>query len=233
MKRKTFLLSLLFVASFALLAQNKIKASDIINQINDGKNVNYNNVEIEGDLDLTNLSNRTRPRSSGSWYDNNDVFESTVEVSITFTNCTFLNDVLAYYHIDKSEETYIANFERDVIFKNCSFKQLSEFKYSEFGGNADFSGSNFKRDANFKYAEFSSGPSFSEVKFDGDADFKYTEFPKETSFRKATFNGLANFKYSKFRSPLNLENVAFRGNEDFKYTKIDGRSFTSYLLENR
>jgi len=44
---------------------------------------------------------------------------------------------------------------------------------------------------------------------------------------------MADFKYSKFRTPINIESIAFKGGENFKYTKIDGRSFTSYLLENR
>ena len=229
---KTYALFSLLVSVSLTQAQTKVKAGDIINQINEGKTVSYNNVEVEGSLDLTDLENR-RQRSSDSWFDDNDTYESSVEVSISFTNCTFQGDVLAYYHIERSGDTFIANFERDVVFKNCTFKNASEFKYSEFGGIADFSGTVFNDEANFKYAEFSTGPSFADVRFEDGADFKYTEFPRGTSFKQATFYGLANFKYSKFRSPVNLTNVAFKGNEDFKYTRVDGRSFTSYLLENR
>jgi hypothetical protein len=229
----TFFIGLALAAN----AQSKINASEIIKKINAGQDVAYSNVEIEGTLDLTDLNNRKEERSSSNWLDNigggNDTYESTVEVSFSFTNCTFLGDVLAYYHIERSEETFIANFEKDVIFKSCTFKKASEFKYSEFEGAATFTGSTFNQVANFKYAEFSSGPSFASVKFDDGADFKYTEFPRETSFQKATFYGLANFKYSKFRSPLHIENVAFKGGEDFKYTRVDGQSFTSFLLENQ
>jgi hypothetical protein len=28
-----------------------------------------------------------------------------------------------------------------------------------------------------------------------------------------------------------MDGVAFNGSEDFKYTRIDGRDFTSYLLD--
>ena len=217
-------------------AQSKIQASEIIRQINEGRDVTYSNIEIEGVLDLTDLKNRMEERPTNRWlngyYDDTDTYFSTVEVSLTFNNCTFLGDVLAYYHLERREETYIAHFEKDVLFKNCNFRYSSEFKYSEFEGVANFSGSTFNRTANFKYAEFSSGPLFANVRFEEGADFKYTEFPRETSFQKAIFNGLANFKYSKFSSPLNIESISFRGSEDFKYTKIDGRSFTSYLLES-
>jgi uncharacterized protein YjbI with pentapeptide repeats len=229
MKTRSIIFILLFAAAFTTVAQTKIKASDIIKQINAGKSVEYNKVEIEGDLDLTDLENRRKERSS-SWSFGNESYESSVEVPLKFTDCTFLGDVLAYYHIENSIETYVAHFEKDVVFSNCVFKIASEFKYSEFNGTASFEGSMFHEPANFKYAEFSNGPNFAGVKFDDGADFKYTEFPRETSFENATFRGLANFKYTKFRSPLNMKGVAFRGNEDFKYTKIDGHDFTSYLL---
>jgi len=232
MKRSIILFLGLIVAAITTVAQSKIKASDIIKQINTGKAVEYSNVEIEGDLDLTNLENRME-RASTSWFgfgNSNEMYESTVEVPVKFTGCTFLGDVLAYYHLERNNETYVAHFEKDVVFTNCTFKNASEFKYSEFHGIATFTGCTFNEEANFKYAEFSNGPLFSNVKFESGANFKYTEFPRETSFEKATFHGLANFKYSKFRSPLNIESVAFKGSEDFKYTKIDGRDFTSYLL---
>lgn len=230
---KSLLAIALFLTTAAAFAQTKIKASDIIRQINEGKPVEYRNAEIEGDLDLTALENRRVERTSGSMWDENETYESTVEVPLTFTNCTFLGDVLAYYHLDRKDETNIAHFEKNVAFTNCTFRRLSEFKYSEFNGSATFAGSTFDEEANFKYAEFSAGPVFSNVKFDSGADFKYTEFPRETSFEKAAFRGLANFKYSKFRSPVNMDGVAFNGSEDFKYTEIDGRNFTSYLLRNR
>lgn len=227
------LVTCLFVL-FALTvsAQNRIKASDIIKQINDGKAVQYNNVEIEGDLDLTDIASRDRKRT-GNAFDHSETYESYVASSLSFTNCTFLGDVLAYYNIDRRDETYIAHFEKDVIFKNCVFQRASEFKYSEFNGTAQFDGTTFNNVANFKYAEFSGGPNFSKVKFDDGADFKYTDFPRGTSFEKATFRGHANFKYSKFKTPLNVTGVDFRGDEDFKYTRVDGRSFTSYLLSER
>jgi uncharacterized protein YjbI with pentapeptide repeats len=221
----------LVAAATITVAQTKIKASDIIKQINEGRAVVYSNAEIEGDLDLTDLENRRAERSS-RWFNNDsDTYQSSVEVSLNFTNCTFLGSVLAYYNLDRRHETYLAHFEKDVVFKNCIFKNASEFKYSEFNGVASFAGCTFNEEANFKYAEFSSGPSFSNAKFESGADFKYTEFPRETSFEKATFYGLANFKYSKFKSPLKMEGVAFKGHEDFKYTRIDGREFTSYLLD--
>jgi len=224
-----FVILVCLVASTATFAKDKVKASDIINQINEGRAVEYTNAEIEGDLDFTNLANE-RPVGNRFTSFDNETYKSTVEVSVKFTDCIFIGDVLAYYSFPRKHETHIAHFEKDAIFKNCVFKKASEFKYSEFNGAANFAGCAFNEAANFKYAQFSSGPVFASAKFESGADFKYTKFPSETSFEKATFHGLANFKYTKFRSPLNMTEVAFEGSEDFKYTRIDGRSFTSYLL---
>ena len=227
MKHLLIAILCLMAAANTSAAQAKIKASEIIKQINEGRAVEYNHVEIEGDLDLTDLENRRLERS---WFSfNNDLYESTVKVPVKFTDCIFLGNVLAYYHFDRRDETYIANFEKDAVFINCVFKKDGEFKYSEFNSLTTFAGCTFKNEANFKYAKFSIGPVFSNTKFESGADFKYTKFPRETSFEKANFHGLANFKYTKFTAPLNIKNVAFEGNVDFKYTKIDGRNFTSYL----
>lgn len=228
------LMAITLIFSLSVTAQTRIDARDIIRQINDGKNVSYTGTEISGDLDLTNLNNRRNTKSSHNWFGyGNDLYESTVEVSLSFVNCTFTGDVIAYYHVEQDDDTYVAHFDRDVVFKGCTFKRASEFKYSEFDGLADFSGSTFDRNANFKYAEFSDGPSFANCRFEDDADFKYTEFPRNTSFERTTFYGHANFKYTKFATPLNVSNIAFNGSEDFKYTKVDGQSFTSYLLRNK
>ncbi|MCB0489700.1 MAG: pentapeptide repeat-containing protein [Cyclobacteriaceae bacterium] len=227
--------TLILISAFsAAYSQNTVKASDIIRQINDGQSVLYKNAEIEGELDLTDLHTRRHTDSSFDFFGKgNDQYESTVEVSLTFINCTFRDDVLAYYHIERDNDTYIAHFEEDVIFQNCTFRRASEFKYSEFEEKTDFSGTTFNREANFKYAEFNNTPVFANAKFTDDANFKYAEFPRGANFESSSFDQLANFKYTKFRTPLNIKNIAFRGEEDFKYTRVDGNSFTSYLLNNR
>lgn len=254
MKNTLLTALIILVASAQLLAQT-INADEIIRKINRGENVSYENVTVRGELDFTDIENRRLVEEGGGWLfgGDNDRYESQVEVKIEFNNCTFDDDVLAYYNED--DATYIAHFEDDVIFKNCEFNRKSEFKYSEFPDLAIFSGSTFDEDANFKYAEFSEGPDFSDSKFeeeanfkysefrdkpsyanatfDEEANFKYAEFPDGVTFEKSTFNGLANFKYTKFSEPLNMDGVDFNGREDFKYTKVDGKSFTSYLIKNR
>lgn len=229
------LFTLLSIAALGnVYGQTTVRANDILKQLDDGQAVVYKNAQIEGELDFTNLRNRRHADSSFDFFGKgNDTYESTVEKSVIFVNCTFLDDVLAYYHVERDNDTFIAHFEEDVVFQNCTFKRKSEFKYSEFGEKVDFSGTAFNREANFKYAEFSDAPVFTKAQFKDDANFKYAEFPQGVSFEGAIFKQLANFKYTKFSTPLNIKNVSFEGEEDFKYTRVDGHSFTSYLLNNR
>ena len=232
--RKILVFILASLTPVTAFTQQRVNAHDILREIDDGKSVSYKDVEIEGTLDFTDLRNRRLKDSSFSLFgNNNDLYESAVEAPVTFINCTFLDDVIAYYHLERNNNTYIAHFEDNVVFKNCTFKRKSEFKYSEFSENVDFSGSIFNRDANFKYAEFSELPYFNEAEFRDEANFKYAEFTRGANFESAIFLELANFKYTKFRTPVNFKNISFEGYEDFKYTKVDGRSFTSYLLKNR
>jgi len=244
------------VVSFA---QSRVNAQDILRDIDAGKAVEYRNVEITGDLDFSKLkdrklderSERERRRSRGStltyWYH--------VRTPITLIDCTFRGDVIAYRHDDWKNETHNALFHEDAMFSGCRFNGKSEFKYSKFIKDADFSETSYQKEANFKYTEFSSDISFSgsrfeeyanfkytefpgpadfaNVNFRDEADFKYAKFPEGVSFADASFRRLANFKYAKFYEPFNFEGTEFEGSTDFKYTKLEGRSFTTYLLKTR
>jgi uncharacterized protein YjbI with pentapeptide repeats len=240
-------------------AQNKVDASRIIDQINRGEAVSYQNVEITGDLNFTHLQNMKVERNSEENSDKTAV--SIVKTPLRFTNCRFTGDVLAYVGSDNNhswkhrEDTiFNAHFEEDVIFENCIFENASAFKYSKFSKNVSFQKSLFKEEALFKYSKFAKGPNFSNVSFEENANFKYTDFPKGVNFagasfkdanfkyakftegvsmKSASFNRYADFKYTQFSQPLDLSGVAFSGNEDFKYAKVDGKAFTSYLLNNR
>jgi hypothetical protein len=245
---------------FMSFAQNKVEASRIIEQVNRGEAVSYQNTEITGDLDFTRLQNMKVERNSEEHSDKTAV--STVKSPLRFSNCRFTGDVRAYAGSDnnyswkqKEDTVFNANFEEEVIFENCVFENASAFKYSKFRKNVSFQKSVFKEEALFKYSKFATGPNFSNVNFEEGANFKYTDFPKGVTFagvsfkeaasfkyakfnegvnfKNASFNRNADFKYTQFSQPLDLGGVSFSGDEDFKYAKVDGKAFTSYLLNNR
>jgi len=87
-----YLLTLLTLP--AALAQRTIEAREIFAKIDRKEAVSYENVTVNGDLDLTSLSNR-RSVNEGRW-GNSESCLSVVEAPITFRNCTFNGKFLAY-----------------------------------------------------------------------------------------------------------------------------------------
>ena len=258
-----FIISILFVGS--LSAQTTVDAKDILKDIEAGKAIKYENCAISGDLDFTILNEDESDRKSSkkdSWVDrlfskngSSNEIVTKVEVPISFTNCTFKDDVIAYYHDDFDEITYNVNFYEDVNFTGCNFERGSQFKYVKFMRGSDFAksifeeealfkyaafnekvsfaGSKFYDEANFKYTDFDEYVDFTDCLFDRDADFKYTAFPYGVSFKNAVFERFANFKYANFDEPTDLDGVDFRDDVDFKYTEYSGNSFIRHLIKSR
>ena len=226
--------------------------------IQNGKDISYEDITITGELDFTyrgDKEDRLGIHSfwNGFWNGDNTVNEE-IDVEISFINCTFEDDVLAYIHLEKSGYTFTADFERKVTFENCNFKENSMFKYSEFDREASFKGSTFNRDNSFKYAEFNEAANFSKTIFDEDAIFKYAVFDEHANFSNARFDEDAIFKYTEFdngatfngaefRESWNIKYIDVSGSFDIermetntidsKYSDINGRSFVKYLYGSR
>lgn len=254
---KTILLSLLLACAIAAptLAQTTVSASDIIAKINRRESVSYQNATITGDLDLTSLANRKEVRN-GNWRGESQEFLSTVDVPLTFKNCTFKGKFIAYwtdhqegrkllsitnkvYNTDFTEAVSIVGcqftddaafkysvFSQRAIFTDNTFQDGALFKYSKFRNEADFSGSTFGEYADFKYTSFYESSSFRKATFDQYADFKYTKFEERVDFSQARFSSNADFKYTHLPRGTNFDDTRFNGSTDFKYTTLGGRRFS-------
>lgn len=259
MKNTITLLLLLLITSYSF-GQSTVNASKIMEDIKAGKDISYNNATIVGVLDFTFMDDameKLPKKRKRSWWGNNysNTVDKTIDVSVSFTNCTFKDDVLAYIPDEDSGYTFTADFDENAIFKNCKFEGKAMFKYSDFRENSDFSRSIFKDDTTFKYAKFYKDNNFENVKFEETSTFKYAEFARGANFSNSVFEDSAMFKYTKFRNGVSFKNTAFEEdlnikymnvNGDFnitgmkvaydidsKYTKINGRGFNKFLLESR
>ncbi|WP_298777971.1 pentapeptide repeat-containing protein [uncultured Polaribacter sp.] len=261
MKQKnTLLIALLFLVT-TTYTQKTIKASSILSDIKSGKSIMYQNVTIVGTLDFTDMDialQKLPKKKKNSWWSNgnsSNLIEKQIDTKISFTNCTFKDNVLAYIPDDESGYTFIANFEDDTTFKNCNFESKAMFKYSTFEKNSDFSGTTFDDDSTFKYAKFERNISFTNTKFSEIATFKYAKFNENVSFENSVFEDSAIFKYTKFNNGVSFRNTNFEEDLnikymnvdgdfnisnmkvaydiDSKYTKINGKGFSKYLLSNR
>ncbi|QNM86577.1 pentapeptide repeat-containing protein [Polaribacter pectinis] len=265
MKNKFTLLGIcLFLSATISFAQKTVEASDIMKDIKNGKSISYNNVTIVGTLDFTYMDEaleKLPKKKKSSWFNwgsNNNYsnqIKKMIDVKISFTNCTFKDDVLAYIPDEDSGYTFTASFEDITIFKDCNFERKAMFKYSRFERDADFSGSSFDDDSTFKYAKFDKDISFQNTVFDEIATFKYATFNKNVSFSNSIFKDSAIFKYtkfhdgvsfnsSKFEEDLNIKYMKVDGSFDIsnmdvayeidsKYTKINGKSFSKYLVDKK
>lgn len=259
MKYKITLLFTLFL-SFTFFAQKTIEASDIMADIKKGKSITYQNATIVGTLDFTYMNDALEKlpakRKSSWWRNGNSTNEikKIIEVKISFIDCTFKDDVLAYIPDEDSGYTFTASFEDIAIFKNCNFERKAMFKYSRFERESDFSGSFFEDDSTFKYAKFDKDTNFESTKFSEISTFKYAKFIRKVSFANSVFEDSAVFKYTKFNNGVSFFNTNFEEDLnikymqvfgdfditkmkvgydiDSKYTKINGKSFNKYLLIN-
>ncbi|RYU94539.1 pentapeptide repeat-containing protein [Emticicia agri] len=209
-------------------AQKEVSAKTIFDAIDKGQTVNYDGVTITGTLDLTELSNKKRIKQSKGY----DEYKSTVEVPVSFKNCTFKDDFIAYKNNEDKRgdrnwsismgdgETYTTDFEKSVVFENCIFEGKSEFKYSDFAEKASFAGTKFGKEANFKYADFKRESNFANCNFNEYANFKYSNFKYDADFYSVAFRDYADFKYANFNERVTFKGASFNQHADFKYAEF-------------
>ncbi|MFY0604102.1 MAG: pentapeptide repeat-containing protein [Flavobacteriaceae bacterium] len=240
MKNKiTLVVIMAFLMTSVGFAQKTIKASDIIKDIKKGKNVSYTNATIVGDLDFTYMEEKLLDlpkRKKNRWWRNggSNTIKNLIKSKVSFVNCTFEDDVLAYIpDSENSGYTFIANFDDDAIFKNCTFERKAMFKYSKFNEDASFEGTKFEDDSTFKYSEFDNNVSFAKATFKETATFKYTKFKDGVSFNSTDFQEDLNIKYTKVTGEFDIKGMKVAYDINSKYTKINGKGFNKYLIENR
>lgn len=253
MKNIFTLITICFVS--IAFSQKTINASDIMKDIKEGKSVNISNATINGVLDFT-FMDEALPKlpKNKSWWNvsKTNTVKKQIASKISFTNCDFKGNVLAYIPHKETGYTFIANFENSIVFKNCTFQKKAMFKYSDFNKETNFSGSkflddttfkyaNFKKEslfrntlfenlASFKYANFKGATDFSHTRFKETADFKYSSFKKGLSFNGTTFEEDLNLKYSKISGEFNITNMKVEYELNTKYTKINGKSYAKFVL---
>lgn len=232
---------ILTLVSFAH-AQSSLNAKDIFQKIDRKQEVNVQDAVIRGTLDFTELANQQRVRNSKL---GNEEYKSQVEVPLTFRNCTFKGDIIAYKTLDQDGKSrsnwlgndqvlYTADFKEKVIFENCTFEGKTEFKYSDFAEIAVFNDGKFRYEANFKYADFHEDARFEGSDFGRNANFKYAEFRSAALFTEARIDDYADFKYAEFRNGASFLKTKFRGSADFKYAEFSREgNFTNADFSDR
>jgi len=133
-----------------------IKAEEILEKIEKGKPVEYENVIIYGDLDLHRLdlpSNKSKLK----------VIKSTIKIEYSVIKGDVFFDHAAFLGL--------------VDFDGTSFTKAANFAGSDFQEDAGFSDAEFQGVANFSRASFATEANFSRARFN-DADFGRAQFDR-------------------------------------------------------
>lgn len=191
-----------------------VKASEILELIQNQKPVSYDEVIIEGDLDVSKLDLPVETIARTKYQ---------VNVRNLSTECRI---VASSIKISNSE------FKDSVDFSNCLFKARTDFCDVTFNGNNFFRGAIFNESAFFTNTTFILGALFMDVTFGGyfslsDATFceglnlNYAIFGEDVSFIGAKWiSGNVSFLGAKFggdvifdSAKFSVDNLTFRDAE--------------------
>src|SRR6056297_805925 len=137
MKTIHYVLIIMIALPGIVKAQEQIDPEKIIQSINNGEEVTYDNAVIKGDLDFSNLKNKKQVKEGGLFDGGNDKYEYYVDVPVKFNNCHFKGKIVGYISERSSNDLHVVMFEDDAIFTNCSFEEEVLLKYTEFSKASD------------------------------------------------------------------------------------------------
>jgi hypothetical protein len=259
------LLLLIIVALIVGSAQGfhpprEVHASEILEKIAKGEDVDYDNVIIVGNLDLGNLNLPQDDFERRIIAAKICIYGSLIEGDIYFNNSKFISKIdlsgttfrgnanFNYSHFDSILSLRNASFLKDTDFSwaefkswldlsNASFSKGACFDHAEIYDYGDLSFGSFKGYASFKDTVFSSYAFFNGAQFDNGACFYRAEFHRETRFGGARFLGYTNFNDSRFGDYAYFLGSEFQGPISLNRTRIpdlmiDWSSIEGHLVYN-
>jgi hypothetical protein len=198
-----------------------IQASDILDKIKRGEDVEYDGVIVEGDLLIYGVNlptehvDRTEDEKRSGLSEERKIVSSQITIKnsvfrdgINFTNVHFKNTIFIWSVVVRGFWGVGAKFTGGTSFWNVKVVFDAVFTRSEFNhDNATFWGAEFGGDAIFQGTEFiGEGSSFWSAKFSRNAYFKGAKFSGRAIFLGAKFDGSdVNFKDTKFSDPKSQE----------------------------
>lgn len=165
---------ILSCSAFGQMSSKTVTADKIIEQIEKGKKISYENVSITGDLDLSNLSER---KNDATYPENGKtarVYTATIKQPISFKNVTFTGKLDFFRKVESETEIkeYRLAFLNEIIFENCTFKDAVDFELTNFDGGVSFESSTFKTQPIFVRIGLQKTPNFTKTFFENGSLFK-------------------------------------------------------------
>lgn len=178
----------------------RVPAGEILSKIKNGQPVEYDNVIVTGDLNLSNLdlslieetlheTKALRPSDKATFVNSSiRLNDSFIEGNVYMNNAIF----------EKVVNFNATKFNRSVYFQQSRFNGPSFFWASKFNGLTHFKDSKFIGSTHFRYSKFNGNVDFTHSEFNGSADFSFLRSNEFADFESAEFNGPADFSWSEF-----------------------------------
>ena len=230
----------------------EVPASEILEKIQAGEDVNYTNVRVTGELDVRRIDLETVPIARTQFEIKVGLKEELkiVESEIIIINSVFENDV--YFSNTQFRKTlnfqntsffgsYFngAHFNSYAKFRGANFNNQAYFLSASFNDRVSFTGANFSAFAIFMNATFSDNidsacvdVALDEMELDAcfwyanfnDALFENAKFYGTVSFCGANFNEKAVFRHVSFDRFVSFQDVDFNGGAVFKNATFSVRT---------
>lgn len=200
-----------------LSGSRTIFAKDIQDKVLGGELVDYNNVEIIGDINLK----MARIHLNAS---NNIVAPISITDSVIYGDVIF-DDAIMRESIDFRRTTFSGHsgfnrteFLKDADFSNSQFNKTALFWRTKFYGTANFDGALFNESSNFWGSNFQGNPvRFVRTRFNDYAIFDSVQFNVEhENFEESKFLGPASFQNAKFGGLSDFRGIQFKDSVDFR-----------------
>jgi uncharacterized protein YjbI with pentapeptide repeats len=213
----------------------EILASEILDKIQKGEPLEYDNVIIKGNLDVSKLN---LPKGNGKFLVTSriKITNLRIEGSVIFGD-TIFKEAINFEGVTFCGDANFsgAEFSGSANFNEATFRGITDFNGAKFGEGAGFvdaafrwvayfNGTRFIRFANFDGAAFSDDIRFVEAIFWGDANFSGAKFSGSSNFNDAAFRGMAEFRGAAFGGDIWFVEAKFWGNANFSGAKFSGSS---------
>ena len=224
-----FLAVLLMMVAGAAEPTRVVQAEEILKKIELGQPVEYDNVIVEGELDLRGL-NLTRMPVERVWYEEFllglpnyyvivsspiTIRNSIIKSSVSLNGCVFQNEVkflgTIFY---KPALLGDSRFNQTVVLKWAQFNQTADFGDAWFNQTAEFASAKFNQTADFNSAQFNHIADFRDAWFNQTVDFSGAHFNQYTDFSGGHFNQTAHF-WTHFNQTADFHSAHFNERANF------------------
>jgi hypothetical protein len=198
---------------------NQKKMTDYRELIRKGKDVFIENTTFTEAIDFTKIL-PANPVNKG-------VSQVRIVSSITFSNCTFKEDLIAFSRDDEGNQLN-TSFQSNLSFVGCTFDAPVNFRGISVSGKVVFSGSFFENTAVFEESSFQQLAFFNNCSFHKELRFQNAFFMQRANFLNAQFDETASFQGSTFNSTAQFSNTRFYGYADFSLVRWKEDVFFNY-----